>query len=61
MLTYGLAGIRSGSQLKRWGKDFFAARDALLTSDDPWPFVAQFGMLADLAKQSIRTGMSMIQ
>ncbi|WP_312115684.1 ATP-grasp domain-containing protein, partial [Brevibacillus reuszeri] len=61
MLTYGLAGIRSGSQLKRWGKDFFAARDALFTSDDPWPFVAQFGMLADLARQSIRTGISMIE
>lgn len=61
MLTYGLGGIRDWSGMLGWGRDFFSAQDALFRSDDPGPFAAQFGMLADLAWQSIRTGKSMIE
>lgn len=61
MLTYGLGAIRDWSDLKQWGSDFFAARDALYMPGDPWPYAAQFGMLADLAWSSIRTGKSMIE
>ncbi|MGG1659129.1 ATP-grasp domain-containing protein [Brevibacillus sp. NRS-1366] len=61
MLTYGLGGIKDWNGMKRWGRDFFSARDAVFTYDDPRPFAAQFGMLADLAWQSIRTGKSMIE
>ncbi|WP_289137282.1 ATP-grasp domain-containing protein [uncultured Brevibacillus sp.] len=61
MMTYGLGGIRNWSDLKQWGNDFFSARDALHMPGDPWPYAAQFGMLADLAWSSIRTGKSMIE
>lgn len=61
MLTYGLGGIRDWSGMLSWGRDFFSAQDALFRTDDPRPFAAQFGMLADLAWQSIRTGKSMIE
>ncbi|RNB88631.1 ATP-grasp domain-containing protein [Brevibacillus nitrificans] len=61
MVAYGLPAVRSAAAGRRFLQDFRLARDVVWSWTDPFPFLKQARMLADLAMQSRKTGKSMME
>ncbi|MED4779861.1 ATP-grasp domain-containing protein [Brevibacillus choshinensis] len=61
MLAYGLPAVRNVAEGKRWLRDYLESRDVLWRNSDPLPYFYQLRMLADLAKQRLQTGKSMLE
>lgn len=61
MLGFGLAGVRSWPELRRWASVVSAADDVIAVKGDRGPFVAQFGVLWENWIRSLWTRRSLIE
>jgi len=58
MLLYGLPGVRSGADWRRWINTMRTSRDVVSRRGDPWPTLMQAASLAEFAARSWRLGLS---
>ncbi|MEV6151366.1 ATP-grasp domain-containing protein [Nonomuraea sp. NPDC052129] len=61
MLGFGLAGVRSWPELRRWASVVSAADDVIAVEGDRGPFLAQFGVLWENWIRSLWTRRSLIE
>ncbi|MEV1248065.1 ATP-grasp domain-containing protein [Nonomuraea sp. NPDC050022] len=61
MLGFGLAGVRSWPELRRWASVVSAADDVIAVDGDRGPFLAQFGVLWENWIRSLWTRRSLIE
>ncbi|NUR88613.1 MAG: carbamoylphosphate synthase large subunit [Nonomuraea sp.] len=61
MLSFGLAGVRSARDLRRWAAFVATARDVVAEPGDRGPFAAQFGVLWSNWLRSLWTRRSIIE
>lgn len=59
MWLFALPRVRSLAALRRWAGRL-RGRDALFRRDDPWPFLSQFAVLAQLAGIALRHRTSLL-
>lgn len=61
MLGFGLAGVRSWPELRRWASVVSSTDDVIAVKGDRGPFVAQFGVLWENWIRSLWTRRSLIE